>query len=111
MFSVHFNTTICLTSCVFAFGLKTYHILGKLLLVMLLIFLHITCFTKILRRLSYPKHKSNYLFLKYIKRVKHLTILCKCLLQSMCHVSYWILSRWVQWQFNYNYILYKKKVD
>ena len=44
---------------------------------MLLILLHIICFTKILRILLYSKHKKSYMFLKYIKRVKHLTILFK----------------------------------
>ena len=72
---------------------------------MILILLHIICFRKILGTLSYSKHKNSYLFLKYIKRVKHLAILRKYLLQSMCHMNYWILSRWIQWQFNYNYLL------
>ena len=46
MFSVHFNTTVCLTSCVFAFGLQKKNlILGKIpVLLMLLILLHIIFF-------------------------------------------------------------------
>ena len=72
---------------------------------MLVILLHIICFTKILRTMSYSKHTNSYLFLKYIKRVKHFAILGKYLLQSMCHVNYWILSCRIQWQFNYNYLL------
>ena len=74
---------------------------------MLLILLHIICFTKILslRTVSYLKHINSYLFMKYIKRVKHLAILRKFLLQSICRVNYWILSRLIQRLFNYDYLL------
>ena len=60
---------------------------------MLLILLYIICFTNILRTVSYSKHEKQLYGLIYIKRVKHLAILRKYLLQSMCHVNYWILSR------------------
>ena len=60
MFSVHLNTTVCITSCAFVFGLKkTQQILGKYIVIIDAFFVAYYLFYEYLRTVSCSKHKTG----------------------------------------------------